>query len=139
VTGVTWRELPADAPEPPPLSVVRDPDGDEWVRLDGGWLMLGVTAPKPNTWHEVRALGPTRLGEDAGAYAPWSPPGELPSVEPSDYEIRLEALRAAALAGLANAPTLLIDAREYEAYLRGATPDPDLVAAENACMDPDER
>ncbi len=131
MTGVTWRELAPDVPEPPPLSVVRDNDADEWVRLDKGWLMLGDDDAQPCTWSHVSSAGPLQLAERADDLT-WVP-GEVLSVEPSDYEIRLEALRAATCtvvpadnddmdAGARVAGMTRAIAREFEEHLRGEDP-----------------
>src|SRR5687768_15102508 len=125
--SVTWRELPADAPEPPPLSIVRTgADGQRWLRGEGDdWELLdGEHAGGVNGWAWVSRLVPVRIGEPAGygrtelvgEVHSW--PGEVLSVEPSGYEIRHAALNAAALAGAMAADTVLIDARVYERYLR---------------------
>jgi hypothetical protein len=98
VTGVTWRELPADAPEPPPLSVVRDTEGDRWQRgADGRWRILRDDADKEvdgtgSDWSNVCNYVPLmlRLAEDPDIYAPWSPGGE-PQI---DQEVRTAYLAA---------------------------------------------
>jgi len=91
---VTWRELPPDAPEPPPLSVVRDVGGLTWARAFEGptpWGPVGVwpsvELPRPHAWVDLAERGPVLLGEPEGV--PWP---LVESVEPSGYEIRDRAL-----------------------------------------------
>lgn len=141
--GVTWRELPADAPEPPPLSVVRTMSGDRWVLLDGGgWACAldddeGVPAPiRTRLWAELvaKAGHPLELGQPEGV--PWPP---VESVEPSGYEIRDRALGHATHytvpsailesdatdEDVARAAVVAIRcARHFEAYLRGDGDEP---------------
>lgn len=128
MTGVMWVELPPDAPEPPPLSVVRDNDTDEWVRLDKGWHLLGVTNPQPCTWADIRKAGPLLLGQPEGALWPL-----VESVEPSPYEVRHAALTAAVelYYGERDDPAEVIGAaRVFEGYLRVGDGDEVLVTAE---------
>jgi hypothetical protein len=135
VTGVTWRELPADALEPPPLSVVRTgTSGNRWLRGEGDdWELLdGEHAGGVNGWAWVSRLVPVRLGEPigygrsefVGEVQSW--PGEVLSVEPSGYEIRDRALGHAVRleAGMPDADSgdALAVARDFEKYLRGDEP-----------------
>jgi hypothetical protein len=93
VTGVTWVELPPDAPEPPPLSVVRTgPGAARWLHADNGWELLdGPHAGDVMEWDYVARLQPIRLGQPEGPL--WR---RVESVEPSPYEVRHAALMAAA-------------------------------------------
>lgn len=124
---VTWVELPADAPEPPPYSIVRDQDADTWVRMadedgaTGGWRMVG--ARDTGRWAGLLAYAPLHILQvDASTPVP----GLLISepVEPSAYEYRERALMAAAqYAGRRPGdwtPEAVVEAaRVFEPYLRG--------------------
>lgn len=144
LVSVTWRELPADAPEPPPLSLVRDPGGLQWLRAYEGpqpWaaVWLGgsrIDAVPPISRMDWRALNderaPLKLAErDVDEYAPWSAPGDLivEPVEPSAYEIRQAALDAAVRLVATHSPAstqrALETARDFERYLRGDEQDGD--------------
>jgi hypothetical protein len=91
VSGVTWRELPADALEPPPLSVVRDAFGLLWGRMRGDdaerWCgMCGENAGDITDWPGIQRP----LEVIADDPAPSSPP-----VEPLyDQEVRAAYLAA---------------------------------------------
>lgn len=141
MTGVTWRPLPPDAPEPPPGARVRDPGGLQWLRAYedrnpwaavsfGGTPQLAVPPTSRMTWAELVGIRhPLELAEDPDAYVPWPAPGVLvhEDVPPSGYEIRLEALKAAVRVPVPEIslpiPYILDAARVYESYLRGTEPD----------------
>ena len=128
--AVTWRELPADAPEPGDHVIVRDKSLCRWACIDGRWLPLLDSVDSRtdlSPWRViVEQYGPMQVPEDADAYAPWPAPGELivEPVEPSDYEIRHAALAAAAsFSGnrpVEWTPEVVVEAaRVFEPYLRG--------------------
>jgi hypothetical protein len=132
VSAVTWVELPPDAPEPPPLSVVRDKDGDLWLHIgqagemdpwrgvatDGGSGLIGVRDSA--LWATlVSDYAPLCVAQPGGALWPL-----VESVEPSPYEVRRAALDAAAhYAGKRPTdwtPEAVVEAaRVFEGYLRG--------------------
>jgi hypothetical protein len=129
VTAVTWTELPPDAPEPPPLSVVRDKDGDLWLHIgqagemdpwrgvatDGGSGLIGVRDSAP--WATLVAdYAPLCVAQPEGPL--WR---RMESVEPSPYEVRHAALMAAVQLyyGEHDDPAeVLTAAGMFEGYLR---------------------
>lgn len=147
MTGVTWRPLPADAPEPPPLSLVREGGVGQrcWVRTPTGWWRVNGNSSHPARWRDIReGEHSVELAEDTDAYAPWpAPPGEVLTVEhvePSEFDIREAALDAAAryVAGYSDPDHVVEVARSFETYLRGDPTDPELTTAENTLLDPGE-
>lgn len=100
MTGVSWRPLPADAPEPEAmLTVVRQRTGHWWIHTsEGSWSRIGDG--RYAEWELlVENHGPLEVAERPGdEYAPWSPPPayRIEDVElddaPSDYEVRERAL-----------------------------------------------
>jgi len=138
VTGVTWVELPPDAPEPPPLSVVRDRVGDWWVHgpIDpmadesaywhniGGGLDSDTERGASTVWSGVLDSVPLKIAEPSGVLWPVAE-----GVEPSAYEVRHAALDAAARATRRDegedadehADNVLWTAERFEGYLRDGT------------------
>jgi hypothetical protein len=125
VTGVTWTELPPDAPEPPPLSVVRDRVNRWWVgdyaTYEGArhWLLVGDDIV--TTWAALtKEDAPLSLGQPEGRLL-----RRVESVEPSPYEVRHAALTAAVQLyyGERDDPAEVLGAaRAFEPYLRGDGP-----------------
>lgn len=116
--GITWRELPLGASEPPPLSIVRDRDGDLWCRTltaddePAVWAIIGATDTGP--WDNVSAHGPLHLAQhDDDVLHPL-----VDSVEPSEFEIRDRALAHAAARLAGRGPDVHADARLFSVYRR---------------------
>jgi hypothetical protein len=129
VTAVQWVELPPDAPEPPPLSVVRDRVHRWWVgdyaTYEGArhWLLVGDDIV--TTWAALtKEDAPLSLGQPDGPL--WR---RVESVEPSPYEVRDRALGHAARAtyrgdasdAAEHADNVLWTAERFEGYLRDGT------------------
>lgn len=95
----TWTLLAPDAPEPGPLSVVRDRSGGLWMHDpdaregdDGRWLSITNPEFQAWSWNEVQVrVAPLHLGTPDGVLMPLTA-----STEPSPYEVRRDALNAAA-------------------------------------------
>lgn len=126
MTAVTWVELPPDAPEPPPLSVVRDAYGDWWIhtgldvypwRCAGGAADAKTLRGERVSWARLQVRKPLSLGQPEGVLWPL-----VDGVEPSPYEVRQAALTAAVQLyyGERDDPAEVIGAaRVFEPYLRG--------------------
>jgi hypothetical protein len=125
VTGVQWTELPPGAPEPPPLSVVRDVGRRRWLHEENGWELLdGEYAGDTMEWAYVAARGPLLVAKPEGV--PWP---LVESVGPSPYEVRDRALGHASRAtsrhdaedAAEHADNVLWTAERFEGYLRDGT------------------
>jgi hypothetical protein len=61
---VESRQYDADSEEPVDVKVVTDLDGDQWIRLEGGWVTEGATLASPWPWSRmVRHFSPVTVVE----------------------------------------------------------------------------
>lgn len=97
MTAPSWILLPPDAPEPPPLSIVRDAKNGLWMRdpddedPETRWLYVTDSAVQHGPWARLqRYYAPLHLGAPDGVLTPLTA-----STEPTQHEVRRDGLLAA--------------------------------------------